>query len=245
MGVFSENNPCDSHKNLNNVKNIKLKKDSNEDFKRLNDLIGNLESLNKFKISNIFKFLKIDNLFLGLQNMEKIYNEYQAEFKKRNLSKKDSVHASLLFSFSNNCNYFIDYFPASSNSDFIPFYPNETKGLRYKEMTIEDFIRFNSVCIIKLKSNKGITLYNLFEKIYSDNKWKYENYDLEKNNCCHFAEYILKILDSKLLTENIIEDILFTEYIENSQKENSINSLIPKMFLIIFTKNSDNLNKLF
>ena len=76
------------------------------------------------------------------QNMEKIYFNHKAEFEKRQLSKKDSVHASLLFSFSNNCNYFIDYFPASSNSDFIHFYPNETKGLRYKEMTIKDFVSF-------------------------------------------------------------------------------------------------------
>ena len=248
MGGFLENIYSDTHKDLNNVINIKLKKDINEDFKRLNDLMKNEEneeSSNKFKIPKIFKYLKIDNFILGLQNMEEIYNGYQAEFKKRNLSKRDSVHASLLFSFSNNCNYFIDYFPASSNSDFIHFYPNETKGLRYKEMTIENFIRFNSVCIIKLKSNKEITLYKLFENIYSNNKWKYENYDLEKNNCCHFAEYILKTLDSKLLTENIIEDILFTEYVEDSKKENSINSLIPKMFLTIFKKNPDNLNKLF
>ena len=96
-----------------------------------------------------------------------------------------------------------------------------------------------------MKSNEGITLYELFEKIYSYDKWKYESYDLEKNNCCHFAEYILKILNSKLLTENIMEDILFTEYVENNQKKNNIDSLIPKMFLTIFKNNSDNLDKLF
>ena len=244
MGFFFLHYPYDTHKS-NNVKTIKENKDSNEDFKRLNDLMEKGESSNAFKIPNIFKFLKIDNFFLGLQNMEEIYNNYKAEFEKRKLSKKDSVHASLLFSFSNDCNYFIDFFPASSNSDFIHFYPNETKGLRYKEMTIKDFVSFNSVCIIKLKSNEGITLYELFEKIYSYNKWKYENYDLEKNNCCHFAEFILKILNSKLLSENIMEDILFTEYVENNQKKNNIDSLIPKMFLTIFKKKSDNLDNYF
>lgn len=244
MGFFFGHNPYDTHKS-NNVKTIKENKDSNEDFKRLNDLMEKGESSNAFKIPNIFKFLKIDNFFLGLQNMEEIYNNYKAEFERRKLSKKDSVHASLLFSFSDDCNYFIDFFPASSNSDFIHFYPNETKGLRYKEMTIKDFVSFNSVCIIKLKSNEGITLYELFEKIYSNNKWKYENYDLEKNNCCHFAEFILKILNSKLLSENIMEDILFTEYVENNQKKNNIDSLIPKMFLTIFKKKSDNLDNYF
>ena len=244
MGFFFGHNPYDTHKS-NNVKTIKENKNSNEDFKRLNDLMEKVESSNAFKIPNIFKFLKIDNFFLGLQNMEEIYNNYKAEFERRKLSKKDSVHASLLFSFSDDCNYFIDFFPASSNSDFIHFYPNETKGLRYKEMTIKDFVSFNSVCIIKLKSNEGITLYELFEKIYSNNKWKYENYDLEKNNCCHFAEFILKILNSKLLSENIMEDILFTEYVENNQKKNNIDSLIPKIFLTIFKKKSDNLDNYF
>lgn len=233
MGICFIRDLYEYNKTPIDVQTIREKKEENDDFKRLCKLIEKGESPNKKNIPKIFKFLKIDKFYLGLQNMEEIYDKYTEEFKSRKLNKKDSVHASLLFSFSGDCNYFIDYLPSSSNPSFIYCYPNEKKGLRYKEMTFEEFIHYNSVCIIRLKAEKNITLYELFENIYSDNKWKYENYNLEKNNCCHFAKYIMEMLDSTLYTKNKMEDIIFTVFVENNEKEKYIDKLIPYIFLTI------------
>lgn len=222
------------NKNATNVEKIKERKNENKDFHQICAIIESCPSSDKSKIPNIFKFLNINYFYLGLSNMEKIYYRYENEFKSRNLGLKDSVHASLLFTFENDCNYFIDYFPETWNFGYLPFYQEEKKGVRYKPMTIEEFICNNSVCIIKMKSNKKITLYDLFKTIYFENNWKYENYDLEKHNCCHFARFILKKLDADLLTGNKIEDILFTKFIEKEQKEEYIYSDIPNIFLTIF-----------
>ena len=219
------------NRNLIDIKNIEEKKDINSDFGRLYNLIKDSKSSNQFKIPPIFKFLKIKEFFLGLQNFEEIYEKYSNEFEKRGLGREDSVHASLLFSFSDDFNYFFDYFPDRTSNDYTHFYPDESKGLRYKPMTIKEFIYKNSVCLIKFKSDKNISFYELFEKIFSMNKWKYNDYNLEKNNCCHFAEFILKELDSKLFTGKIIDDIIFTKYIDYDEKEKYIRLLIPKIFL--------------
>lgn len=219
------------NRNLIDIKIIEEKKDINSDFGRLYNLIKDSKSSNQFNIPPSFKFLKIKEFFLGLQNFEEIYEKYSNEFEKRGLGREDSVHASLLFSFSDDCNYFLDYFPDRTSNDYTHFYPKESKGLRYKPMTIKEFINKNSVCLIKFKSDKNISFYELFEKIFSMNKWKYNDYNLEKNNCCHFAEFILKELDSKLFTGKIIDDIIFTKYIDYDEKEKFIRLLIPKIFL--------------
>lgn len=236
MGEFLASAYQDNN-NSANIKNIKENKDKNEDFMRIYSLLENDKHENKFQIPFVFKFLKIEEFFLGLQNLEGIYSRYKEEFEKRNLSKKDSVHASILFSFSDDCKYFLDYFPDNSTEDFIRFYQDNDKGLRYKAMTMEEFIHINSVCIIKLKSDKKMTLFELFEKIYSYNKWRYKDYDLENHNCCHFAKYILELLNSSLLTGNKVNDVIFTKYIENSKKEESILGHIPNIFLTIFHDN--------
>ena len=219
------------NRDLIDIKTIEEKKDINSDFKRLYNLIKNSESSNQYKIPPTFKFLEIKEFYLGLQNFEEIYEKYSYEFEKRGLGRKDSVHASFLFSFSDDCNYFLDYFPDNTSNDYTHFYPDETKGLRYRPMTTKEFIHKNSVCLIKFKSDKEISFYKLFEKIFSINKWKYNDYNLEKNNCCHFAEFILKELDSKLFTGKIIDDIIFTKYINYAEKEKNISLLIPKIFL--------------
>ena len=233
MGINFFSEAYSYNKNLVNINEIESKKGKIKDFEILYDLIKD-ESSNNSQIPLIFKFLKIKQFFLGLQNLEEIYEKYKDEFKKRGLRKEDSVHASLLFSFSDDCNYFLDYLPDSSNNDYILLYKNEKRGLRYRPMTIKEFIHKNDVCIIKLESNKNISLYELFEIIINTNKWKYNDYDLEKNNCCHFAEFILKTLDSKLYEGNISKDIIFTINIGNIKKDNYINSHIPKIFLNYF-----------
>ena len=217
MGCFLEEHYSTS-KEPNIIQDIIGGKDKNEDFKKLYNLIKMDKTPNPNQIPCIFKFLKIDTFFLGFQNLEGIYSSYKEEFEKRNLSKKDSVHASLLFSFSDDCMYFLDYYPETNNSSdgFVQFYDNENKGLRYKIMTMEEFIQFNNLCIIKLKSElkseEPMTFYELFDLIYNENKWKYKDYDLEKNNCCHFAKFIIDKLKSKLLTGDK-KMILFLLYI--------------------------------
>ena len=231
MGIISDQ--YNINKKLVDINEIKKNSNNNKDFQYIKDLIKE-ESFNNSQISSIFKFLKIKQFFLGLQKMEVIYEKYKDEFKKRDLKKEDSVHASLLFSFSNDCNYFFDYFPGYSNDDYIFLYKNEKRGLRYKPMTKKEFISKNNVCIIKLKSDNNISLYKLFDIIIKTNEWKYDNYNLEKNNCCHFAKFILKTLDSKLYEGDTLKDIIFTMYIDDKKKNDYINSHFPKIFLNYF-----------
>ena len=229
-------NIYDYNKTPTNIENIENKKDENKDFGVLHELIKKKEE-NKYGIPCIFKFLKINTFYLGLKNLG-IYSRYKEEFESRNLGKKDSVHASLLFSFSNDCNYFLDYYPDTYNSsdEYIHFYNDENKGLRYKSMKMEEFIKYNSVCIIQLKTDKEMNFYDLFEIIYKDNNWRYKDYDLEKKNCCHFGKFILDKLESKLLTGDRMKDFIFTKYIKNSEKEKSIDAHIPKIFFNYFSK---------
>ena len=56
----------------------------NESMLKTNNTKEPTELNNTFKIPKIFKFLEIDNFFLGLQNMEKIYFNHKAEFEKDN-----------------------------------------------------------------------------------------------------------------------------------------------------------------
>lgn len=222
------------NRNLVDIKTIEEKKDKNNDYRILYNLIKESKSSNQFKIPPSFKFLKIKEFFLGLQNFEEIYEKYSDEFNKRGLERKDSVHASFLFSFSDDCNYFLDYFPDRTSNNYTHLYLDESKGLRYRPMTITEFIHKNSVCLIKCKSNKNISFYELFETIFSKNEWKSNDYDLENHNCCHFAEFILKELDSTFFTGKKIDDIIFTQYIDYDEKEKYINLLIPKIFSKIF-----------
>lgn len=212
------------------IQEIKNNEKENNDFKTLNQLMNKFISKNNL-IPSEFKFLTIKILYLGLNSAEDIYNKYTKEFEKRGLKKKDSVHASFLFNFSDDCNYFIDYFPNKCDSTYSHLFKDEDKGIRYKNMSFEDFIHKNDICIIKLKSNKSMTFYQFLENIFNSNKWKYENYDLETNNCCHFGQNSLSVLDANI--EDKLNDILFTQIIKKS-KEASIEELIPEIFLTIF-----------
>ena len=106
------------NRNLVDIKTIEEKKDKNNDYRILYNLIKESKSSNQFKIPPSFKFLKIKEFFLGLQNFEEIYEKYSDEFNKRGLERKDSVHASFLFSFSDDCNYFLDYFPDRTSNNY-------------------------------------------------------------------------------------------------------------------------------
>ena len=214
------------------IEEINKYKNENKDFESICNLIniGNRDKNIDLIISNSFKFLKIESFYLGLNSAEEIYNFYSKEFQIRGLSKEDSVHASLLFVFSDDCNYFVDYFPDRCSSEYNHVFKDEKKGLRYKVSNIKEFIEKNNICIINFKAQNIITFYELLNIIHSSGKWTFKNYDLEKNNCCHFCLYVLNILKAKLATDNIMNDIIFTKLVENKNEE-TINKLIPKIFL--------------
>lgn len=218
----------------NNKNNINLKR--NEDFERINDLIIANESKlnNNLIIPKFFHFLKIKSFYLGFNSVENIYNRYCKEFQERGFNKKDSVHASLLFIFSDDCNYFIDFFPKECDSEYTHIYKNENKGVRYKKSNIKEFVQKNNICIIDFKSKKEMTFYELLDEMCSSEEWRADNYDLEKKNCCHFALRALELLDSSLSTNDKLNDVLFTKIFDDNNKKQEIDKIIPKIFSIYF-----------
>lgn len=211
-------------------------KNENEDFNKIHKIIK-AQSLKKNEnliIPEVFHFLKIDSFYLGLNYAKNIYNYYSEEFQKLGLTKNDSVHASFLFNFSDECNYFVDYLPDKCDSEYKHIYKDEDKGVRYKISSIKEFVEKNDICIINLKAHKSMSFYDFFEKICSNEKWIYKNYNLETNNCCHFCLNALKELDAELYTKDKLNDILFTKLVKEENKNSEIVNVIPKLFLNYF-----------
>ena len=213
-------------------KNKNFMRKENVDFEKINNLIlANESKINdNLIIPKVFHFLKIKSFYLGFNSIEKIYNQYYKQFQERGFNKKDSVHASLLFIFSDDCNYFVDFFPEECDSEYTHIYKNEKKGIRYKKSNVKEFVEKNNICIIDFKSKKEMTFYEFLDEMCSSEEWKASNYDLENKNCCHFTLKALELLDSSLSTNDKLNDVLFTKIFDDNNK----NQEIDKIFYLIF-----------
>jgi len=221
-----------SDKPKTDINGIKDNKDNNKDFKALNNLISkneNNKDKSQLNIQDTFQFLIIEKIYLGFNSAYEIYNKYKTEFEKNVLEKKDSSHPSLLFEFSEDCCFYVDYLPDKGNSKNAQFVYKEKYGLRYCQKNYEDFIHHNDTCIILLKSDIKMNFKDFFLNICKNKKWDKESHDYLKHNCNDFIIESLQLLQAKRLNNNIESDFLFSCKINQSKKD-AIKNKIPYSF---------------
>lgn len=217
-----------------NMKNILKNENNNKDYKKINEIIKKQDKKqSNLKIESSFKFLIIENIYLGFNSAPKIYNNLKNEMKKKGLSKKDASHPSLFFMFAQDCGYFVDYLPDEGKATNVTFvYGKDKFGLRYGNKSFEEFTLHNDTCFIELKSEIKKNFYQFFEEICKVGTWDSKHHNMEKHNCNHFCIESLKLLEAKRKSNNIEEDFIFTKEINESKKD-AIKHNIPFIFFNI------------
>ena len=217
-----------------NMDNILTNKNNNKDYKKINDIIQEQDKKqSNLKIESSFRFLIIENIYLGFNSAPKIYKTYKTAMKRKGLSEKDASHPSLFFMFSKDCSYFVDYIPDQGKATNVTFvYGNDKFGLRYGNKSFKDFTLHNDTCIVELKSEIKKNFYQFFEEISKVGTWDQKNHDIEKHNCNHFCIESLKLLEAKRKSNNIDEDFIITKPLNESKKD-AIKHNIPFIFFNI------------
>lgn len=224
----------DDCKDNDNIKNIYNNRNNNKDCNKICGLIEKQDKKQSdLNIESSFKFLIIENIYLGFNSAPKIYNNYKKQMKNKGLREKDASHPSLFFMFPENCSYFVDYLPDKGKAKNITFvYGNDKLGLRYGNKSFKDFISHNDTCIVELKSEIKKNFYQFFEEICKVGTWDSNHHNMENHNCNHFCIESLKLLKAKRKSNNIKEDFIFTKEI-NESKEDAIKHNIPYIFFNI------------
>lgn len=223
-----------SDKPKTNMKSIEENKNHNKDFNDLNNLIrGDKNNQNniiqKFNLDVLFRFLIINEIYLGFNSAEDIYNRYKNEFKKIHLEKRDASHPSIYFNFGQGCGYYVDYLPDKGESKNAIFLYKGDYGARYCNKTIEEFIKHNDTLIINLNAKNKLSFYDYFIKVCEKDDWTKRAHDYEKHNCNHFVLKSLKLLDVEFPKGNFEDNFIFTKQINKSKKD-AIKDNIPSIF---------------
>ena len=152
-----------SDKPKTDMKKIKENVNRNNDFTRLNNLMGENRERNQGiekNLSSTFKHLKVQKIYLGFNSAFEIFKKYEIQFRKKNLTERDASHPSLFFDFGDGCSYYVDYLPEKGKSISARFLYGKDYGLRYAEKNMEKFVEHNDTLIVALKANADINFYN-------------------------------------------------------------------------------------
>ena len=222
-----------SDKPKTDMESIEQNKNNNRDYNELKELIkkdnnNKNDIIEKFNLQTTFKLLTIENIILGFNSANEIYDKYQKEFKNKNLKKRDASHPSIYFDFGKGCGYYVDYLPVKGESQNAIFLYKNAFGVRYCEKTIEEFIKHNDTVIIFLKSKKELSFYEYFIKVCEGDSWTEKDHNYEKHNCNHFVLQSLKLLEVEFSKTNFEDNFLFIK--ENKNKKDAIKDEIPSNF---------------